>query len=88
MFRQPTMGDAIWRCENLLLTCADCKPAGTKVAALEFATWHNLPRAMTLWAVAQRLRCGACGSRTVSLTVEPPHPYGHAYRMARRNLIR
>jgi hypothetical protein len=49
---------------------------------------YSLPRTLTLRALVQRLKCSACGSRNVGLSIEPPHPYGHAYRMARKNLIR
>jgi hypothetical protein len=83
-WKQPTVGDACSAHQTLVLKCLDCNPQGVKIYAEEFASFHKLPRKMTLWALAQRLVCSSCGSTNVELETEQPHPHGHRYRMARK----
>ncbi len=67
-----------------IVKCQDCNPEGVKIYAEEFTRFHKLPYKTTLWALAQRLVCGQCGSKKVELKTEQPYPRGHRYRMARK----
>jgi hypothetical protein len=85
--RNPTLGAVISRWETLLLSCHDCNRAG-KHDPREFVAFHRLPLKLTIWRLAQRLKCSSCGSTNVELEAIPPNQYSHAYRMARKHFER
>jgi hypothetical protein len=84
----PTLGMIISRWDMLLLSCHDCTPQGRKHDPRELVEFYRLPLTMSLWHLAQRLKCEACGSRNVSVEAIPPAQYSHGYRMNRKSFVR
>jgi Zn finger protein HypA/HybF involved in hydrogenase expression len=65
-WKEATLWTAVKANQKLRFWCDDCRHE-VIVEALEFTIDHNINPATPFYTLAQRLRCGQCGSRKVGI---------------------
>ena len=75
-WKQVTIGNNADHGDALNLSCEDCGHF-VQYAASDFVAHYRIPRDMPAYTLVQRLKCGSCGSRKVSLMISPVNAQGH-----------
>ena len=75
-WKQETIGNDADHENALNLSCEVCRHF-VQHAASDFMAPHRIPRDTPAYTLVQRLKCGSCGSRKVSVMMSPVNAQGH-----------